>query len=251
MKKAIDKGWVRIDGKVAATGNHLVGGEKIELIVAETNERPSIDLKLEVLFEDDHLAVIEKPAGIEVSGNKHWTISNALQSNLKPSNEKDALKFAEPIHRLDYPTSGALLIGKTSSSVMALNRLFEYREMEKVYHAVTIGQMELEGTVDSPIDGKASRSTYRVLKTVVSERFGCLNLVELRPLTGRRHQLRKQLSELGHPILGDKDYGSKGLILSGNGLYLHASLLSFVHPITQENLTIHSSLPKKFVKIFP
>lgn len=251
MKKAIDGGLVRLNGKLAHTADLLVGGERIELLENTVRQRPAIDIRLELLFEDDFLALIHKPAGIEVSGNKRWTISNALSSNLKTSAEADALKFAEPIHRLDYPTSGVLLVGKTSSAVMALNRLFEDREMEKVYHAVTIGQMEPEGTIDSPIDGKPSASTYRVLQTVVSERFGCLNLVELRPLTGRRHQLRKHLSDIGHPILGDKDYGSEGLILNGNGLYLHASSLSFVHPFTQEKLTIRSSLPKKFAKIFP
>lgn len=250
MKKAIDNGLVLLNGNMAHTVDLLVGGERIELFENTAKQRPAIDLRLKVIFEDDQLAVIEKPAGIEVSGNKRWTIANALSSNLKTSNEADALKFAEPIHRLDYPTSGVLLIGKTSTAVIALNRLFEERLIEKVYHAITIGSMDGEGTIDSPIDGKPSVSTYRVLQTVVSERFGCLNLVELRPLTGRRHQLRKHLSEIGHPILGDKDYGSEGMILNGNGLYLHASSLSFVHPITQEKLTIWSSLPKKFVKIF-
>lgn len=250
MKKAIDGGLVRLNGKLAHTADLLVGGERIELLENTVRQRPAIDIRLELLFEDDFLALIHKPAGIEVSGNKRWTIANALSSNLRPSAEADALKFAEPIHRLDYPTSGVLLIGKTSSAVMALNRLFEERMIEKVYHAITIGSMDGEGTIESPIDRKLSVSAYRVLQTVVSERFGCLNLVELRPLTGRRHQLRKHLSEIGHPILGDKDYGSEGLILNGNGLYLHASSLSFVHPFTQEKLIIRSSLPKKFVKIF-
>jgi 23S rRNA pseudouridine1911/1915/1917 synthase len=203
------------------------------------------------LFEDEYLAVINKPAGIEVSGNKKWTLENALSFNLEPSSESDTLKFPKPVHRLDYPTSGALLIGKTATAVIALNKLFEERKVQKVYHAVTIGKMEKFGTIETPIDGRPSKSTFTVLQTLDSERFTHLNLVKLKPHTGRRHQLRKHLSEMGNPILGDRDYGKNGLILSGKGLYLHASSLQFLHPITQEELFIEAALPKKFRKLFP
>ena len=251
MKKAIDKGMVRLNGRIASTADLLSGGELIELFFDETaRKRPSIELRLEVLFEDDFLAVINKPPGIEVSGNRKWTVENALSQNLKPSGLADTLLYPEPIHRLDYPTSGALLIGKTSSAVIELNRQFADREVEKTYMAITIGKMNGSGEVDAEIDGKPSESTFKVLQTVVSERFGWLNLVELNPKTGRRHQLRKHMALLGNPILGDREYGTEGLILNGKGLYLHAVSLSFAHPFTQEKLTIRSSLPKKFVKIF-
>lgn len=251
MKKAIDKGLVMLNGNQAHTADLLLGGETIELLEDLRHNRPEIDLELEVLFEDEHLAVIHKPAGVEVSGNKRWTIANALSSNLKPSTEADALKFPEPIHRLDYPTSGVLLIGKTASAVTNLNRLFEERKVEKTYHAISIGRMPPNGDIDFPVDDKPSHSSFNVIGTIPSERFGCLNLVELHPHTGRRHQLRKHLSELGNPILGDKDYGVEGLILKGNGLYLHASSLRFVHPMTEALIRIKRALPKKFKKLFP
>lgn len=251
MKKAIDKGWVRINGNLASTGDYLIGGETIELAFEETVERPTIELKIKVLFEDEFLAVVNKPAGIEVSGNRKWTLQNALSINLKPSSELDALKYPEPIHRLDYPTSGALLIGKTNSAVGELNRMFAYREIAKTYMAITTGKMQNTGIVDSEIDGKSSQSEFKLLQSVESERFGQLNLVELNPKTGRQHQLRKHMAELRNPILGDREYGTEGLILSGKGVYLHSVSLSFVHPFTNEKLTIEAQLPKKFLKIFP
>lgn len=251
MKKAIAKGLVKLNGKTANTGDFVKDGDLIELFEDTDRTKPEIELNLEVLFEDDHLAIITKPAGIEVSGNKRWTVGNALASNLKLSTETDALKYPEPIHRLDYPTSGALLIGKTSKAVIALNKLFEEHQIEKVYHAICIGKMDAAGTIESDIDGKSSRSDFQVLQTVPSERFESLNLVELKPHTGRRHQLRKHLASIGNPILGDKQYGVEGLILKGKGLYLHSSSLSFVHPATKENLTVKSVLPRKFGKIFP
>ncbi len=203
-----------------------------------------------MLFEDDHLAIIHKPAGIEVSGNKKWTIANALVPNLKPSSCADKLKFPEPIHRLDYPTSGALLIGKTASAVIALNQLFANHQVRKIYFAVAIGSMPEKGQLSTEIDGKPSHTDFEVKKTVPSERFGALNLVELHPKTGRRHQLRKHLSESGNPILGDKNYGSEGLILNRKGLYLHAYSLQFQHPVTHTEIHVVDDLPKKFGRLF-
>lgn len=251
MKKAIDKGWVTVDGKRANTGDHVSGGETIELTIATQKPQTTIDLKLNVLFEDDHLAIINKPAGIEVSGNRKWTIENALWMNVKPSATISALTRPEAIHRLDYPTTGALLIGKTRNAVSELNSMFAKHEIQKTYRAVAIGQMDAQGEVDLPIDGKPSSSMFKVLQSVSSPRFGTLNLVELQPKTGRKHQLRKHLSHIGNPILGDRDYGLEGLILSGKGLYLHASSLCFTHPFTGIRLNIEAPTPKKFMKLFP
>jgi len=251
MKKAIDKDWVRINGKPASTGNFISGGETIELTVSEAKQRPEIDLNLEVIFEDDFLAVVNKPAGIEVSGNRKWTIENALKPNLKPSSQPDALIYPEAIHRLDYPTTGALLIGKSRNAVSELNRMFSEREVAKTYLAVSIGEMQNSGTINADIDDKPSLSKFKVLETVSSERFGKLNLVELLPETGRRHQLRKHLASIDNPILGDKDYGIDGLILKGKGLYLHSLQLKFIHPFTNEELLIKAPVPKKFLKLFP
>ena len=154
------------------------------------------------------------------------------------------------MHRLDFATTGTLLVGKTSSSIRTLNKLFENKEITKTYYAITIGKMNVKGTISSAIDGKPSQSDYTLVESVISERFGTLNLVQLNPKTGRRHQLRKHLSSIGNPILGDVTYGLEGLILKGKGMYLHAFSLEFIHPYTKEKIYLKDELPKKFGKIF-
>lgn len=252
LKKAIKKGLISINLNKAKTGDFLKAGDVIDLHQDETTkQKPNIRLELEVLCEDDYLALINKPAGIAVSGNKKWTLENALGNNLKPSTQKDALARPEPIHRLDHPTSGVLLVGKTSSAVIALNKLFENKTIEKTYFAVTIGQQIPNGIIDSSIDDKSSKTSFKVLKSLPSEKFEFLNLVELKPKTGRKHQLRKHMAEIGNPILGDKTYGIENKILFGNGLYLHAQSLSFTHPVTTESIHCSAAVPKKFIRLFP
>lgn len=204
---------------------------------------------LKVLFEDPYLAIIHKPAGILVSGNSFKTIANALDQNIAKSDLPDAIA-ARTIHRLDYATTGVLLVGKTSSSIRALNKMFENKEISKAYYAVTIGEVTASGQVVSEIDGKKSQSNYSLCESVLSVRFGKLNLVKLEPETGRRHQLRKHMSQIGNPILGDPTYGIDNLILTGKGMYLHAYSLKFKHPFTQVEVHIKDVLPEKFKKIF-
>jgi 23S rRNA pseudouridine1911/1915/1917 synthase len=251
LKKALKKQYVTVDGVVATTATFVRGGEHIRLTIpAAAPPRKQLVFPLRVLLEDDHLAVIHKPAGILVSGNRWKTIANALVQNLQTSPLPDAAK-PQPVHRLDYATTGALLVGKTSSSIRDLNRLFAEKRVEKTYYAATIGAMQEEqGTITADIDGQPSRSEYLVCESVPSKRFGQLNLVRLHPLTGRRHQLRKHLSGIGHPILGDQDYGQEPHILKGKGLYLHAYSLRFPHPYTHEDVMVTDELPRKFGKIF-
>ena len=107
----------------------------------------------------------------------------------------------------------------------------------------------LEGKLETTIKGKAAISHYKVLQEIPSPKFDQLNLVELSPETGRRHQLRIHMSELGTPILGDKTYGIEGKVMQGKGLYLHALSLSFDHPITKEKIEATTPLPAKFEKL--
>ena len=248
IKKAIKKKLLLVDDQECSTALFIHGGEKITLLEEQKKHKP-FDLDLNVLFEDDHLAIIDKPAGVSVSGNSFATIDNALSQNLKKSNQPDAVK-PRPVHRLDYPTSGALLIGKTSSSIQKLSQLFELKEVEKTYYAISIGKMKSQGEIASSIDKKEAFTEYQVIKTNSSDRFHFLNLVKLSPQTGRRHQLRKHLSSIDNPILGDKEYGKEDLILKGKGLYLHAHTLKFQHPFTNQIIEITSTLPKKFKWIF-
>ena len=250
LKKAIRKKFITVNDAIAVSGTLINGGDRIILsIPKEISPKKNLAFPLTVLFEDDHLAVIHKPAGILVSGNSFKTIANALSQNLQKSKLPDATK-PQPVHRLDYATTGALMVGKTSSSIRALNRLFEDKKVEKTYYAITIGEMEDRGEITSEIDGKKAHSNYRLLESVSSKRFGRLNLVKLNPQTGRRHQLRKHLFGIGNPILGDREYGIEHLILNGKGLYLHAYSLNFIHPFTNKQVYLKDGLPQRFKKIF-
>lgn len=239
-----------MNGSIANSATFIKGGEVIELIIPKKESpKKKLIFPLEVLFEDQHLAAIHKPAGILVSGNSFKTIANALVQNIEPSTLFDAAT-PQPVHRLDYATTGILLVGKTSSSIRALNKMFEDKGIEKTYFAITIGKMDNRGKINSEIDGKKSKSKYEVNEVVASERFGQLNLIKLKPQTGRRHQLRKHLAHIGSPILGDATYGIENLILKGKGLYLHAYSLEFIHPFTKEKMHLKDELPKRFKKIF-
>lgn len=250
LKKALKKKLITVNDVIATSATLINGGERISLSTPEEiTASKKLVFPLQVLFEDEYLAVIHKPAGILVSGNSFKTIANALVQSIQPSNLPDATK-PQPVHRLDYATTGVLLIGKTNSSIRALNGIFEDKKVDKTYYAVTIGEMKDLGKITADISSKKAQSNYEVSESVSSKRFGKLNLVKLKPETGRRHQLRKHLSSIGNPILGDKDYGIEEMILNGKGLYLHAYSLNFEHPFTNELVHVKDELPKKFEKIF-
>ncbi len=244
------KQYVTVNGASASTATFINGGETIRLSISEkVSPRKKLVLPLKVLFEDEYLALIRKPAGILVSGNRFKTVANALNQNIEPSSLPDSIN-PQPIHRLDYATTGVLLIGKTSSSIRVLNEKFKSKKVRKTYYAITIGEMNESGTITSDIDGKESHTDCLVKQSVPSERFTKLNLLQLTPQTGRRHQLRKHLSSIGNPILGDREYGIEGLLLRGKGLYLHAYSLEFTHPFTNQLVYVTDELPQKFRKIF-
>ena len=251
MKKAIDKGWVYIDGEPAITGRLLNGGEILSLRPPDPDSiKPVFEQKLEVLLEDEHLAVVLKPAGLEVSGNRFRTLENALPFNLSASNEADALLYPMAAHRLDFPTSGLIVIGKTHKAIHALNKLFEERKIQKTYIAIASGKTPDDGIITSPIDSKDAHTEYKTLNVQESKKYGALSLLRVHLMTGRKHQIRIHLAEIGHPILGDQTYGVKGKITYNKGLYLHALKLSFQHPLSGIDLTINSGIPRKFEKIF-
>lgn len=250
LKKALKKKYITVNGVVATTATMIVGGEELVFTVPDAKQPlKQLHLALQVLWEDDHLALLHKPPGIEVSGHKFYTIANALPQNLQPSMQADACK-PQPVHRLDYATTGILLVGKTSSSIRQLNALFAAQQVQKTYYAVTIGAMPSKGTISAPIDDKPALTMYEVVASVTSPRFTFLNLVKLTPKTGRRHQLRKHLHSIGNPILGDQTYYNEGLILQRKGLYLHAFEICFTHPVTQQIITVADPLPAKYLKLF-
>lgn len=210
----------------------------------------SPDVSLDVLYEDSFLAAIVKPAGVLVSGNKFKTIANALSYHLTKSGQGDAC-LPQPVHRLDFGTSGVLLCGKTQSSIRKLNKMFENKRMLKSYFAITAGQMPPSGCIDTPIDNKEALSYFEVIQRIESKKYHCLNLVKLNPKTGRRHQLRKHLASINHPVLGDQAYGLEHISTKAKGLHLHSYSLEFIHPFTDEKIFLVAPLPKRFKKWFP
>ena len=249
IKKAIKKELIHVNGKPASTALFVKGNELIECFT-ETNgtTKKQFNFDLNVVFEDDYLAIIDKPAGILVSGNTFKTVDNALIQTLQRSSLADACR-PRPVHRLDYPTTGLLLIGKTTAAITNLNELFENKTIQKGYLAISIGEMEPEGQIQELIDGKPAETNYKVLSSVKSERFNYLNLLLLQPKTGRRHQLRKHLAAIGNEILGEREHGKPEFLLKGKGLYLHALSLDFTHPLTNQKIHIQSEIPKRFQKI--
>jgi 23S rRNA pseudouridine1911/1915/1917 synthase len=246
MKKAIKKKMVLVDGVVASTGLWVKQGQRIELCDLELAPAKVYKLRFKVVYEDDHIAVINKPAGISVSGNLFRTVQNALPFNLKISSSKDALPVFRPVHRLDNPTCGLLLIAKTSQAIGSLGAQFEKRIVNKRYTAVVIGSLPDKGKIDMPVEGKEAVSSFKVIRRNNSIRNQSLSMVHLFPKTGRTHQLRIHMAGMGTPILGDKLYGSEGEILQKKGLFLSATGLQFTHPFTNEMMDLSIDPPYKF-----
>lgn len=247
VKKAIKSGCISVNEKTETTGHWVVSGEVICFQEPDIRLEKVFEWRIPVIYEDDYLAIINKPAGLPVSGNRFKTIENALPFNLKPSSQPDALQRFRPVHRLDSPTSGLLLIAKTKTARIALGALFEEKNIQKRYQAIVIGQLPESGTIKQPIGEKAATTVFRTIKTARSLRNDFLTLVDLLPQTGRTHQLRIHLSQLGFPILGDKLYGEVGEIMVGKGLFLAAVELSFLHPFLHTVINVTISPANKFL----
>ncbi len=245
-RKACKRGDIRLDGQ-EARGAVFVGPGAVITRLESQGALPKVfPLALEVVFEDDHMAVVNKPPGFRVNGNLHRTIEHALPHNLKPSPEPDALRQFRPVHRLDRPTGGMVICAKTGSALMALGRQFETRRIQKQYRALCVGRLEGDGEVREPVEERSAHSSYRAVSHGRCLRSQWVTTVDLWPRTGRTHQLRRHLAHLGHPILGDAVYGKPGEILKGKGLFLWATGLEFDHPISGESLELSVPEPNKF-----
>lgn len=243
IKKAIEKGCVFVNGKPEGTGFFVKPGDQIELF-DDQNTAKIFEYELDVLYEDDFLAVVDKPSGMLASGNAFRTLENALPHNLKTENFRPQVA-----HRLDYPTRGLMVVGKTREVLIALKKAFEEQRIRKVYHALTIGEMPDNGVLSTDVDGKSAETVFDVVKSKASGKYGCFNLVRLVPKTGRRHQIRVHLASIGYAILGDREYGKSIHWEMKKGLYLHATEVSFEHPVNGNQLDITADLPRKFEKL--
>jgi len=246
VKKAISKGRILVNGHPGQTGTWVTKGMFLQLQDHLEKERPVFRLDLKIIYEDEYMAVLIKPPGIPVSGNQFRTVNNALPGVLSPSREADRLSYPRAVHRLDSPTSGILLVAKTGRANIALGQQFAGGTIQKTYQAIVCGFPKEHGFIDEPIQGKAASTSYRVLQRERSLKNDFLSLLELSPKTGRTHQLRIHLSNLGHPIMGDALYGESGKIYKGKGLFLAATGIEFQHPIHKKPMFFESKAPSKF-----
>lgn len=246
IKKAIKNGEFLVDGVPAGTGTWVHPGQVMELLETETGRVKEYRTTLEVVYEDEFLAVINKPAGMAVNGNRFKTLQNALPFNLAASHEPDALARPLPVHRLDAVTSGLVIAAKCRRSQVVLGQQFETRMVEKRYRAVVQGLLTGSGSITSLVDGREAVTEFSPVLSVPSIKNGSLTLLDLFPRTGRMHQLRRHMAESGHPIAGDSLYGVKGNVYRGKGLFLAAVELRFTHPVSGECVNVKVHDPHKF-----
>lgn len=214
-------------------------------------------MTLEVLFEDNHLLAINKPAGVLVQGDEtgDTPLVEDAKAYIKRKYQKPGDVFLGVVHRLDRPVSGVVIFARTSKALSRMNELFRDRRTEKVYWAVVEkAPAAPSGTLVHWLqkDEKKNKTTVFRQETPGALRSelsyahlassGGLHLLEVRPLTGRSHQIRAQLSTLGCPILGDLKYGS-GSPTGDGSIALHARQLSFLHPVKKESITIRAEVP--------
>lgn len=274
IQKLIADGAVTIGGNSLKKNQILRGGEVIELIIPPpkpSNLLPE-NIPLAILFEDDQIAVINKPAGLVVHpapGNRTHTLANALMHHFAELSHDDPLRPGI-IHRLDKDTSGLILVAKTDRAARKLRQKFAERDVTKIYHALVCGHLQREnGTIAEPI-GRSIRDRKKMVVTDrrsreavthyrVLERFRIADWVEIKLETGRTHQIRVHFQHLHRPILGDPDYGGrqkwlKGIFRADRKLAmqvleimprqaLHAKSLGFEHPTTKRRIEIDSELP--------
>jgi len=249
IQKAIKRGEIRVDGQQATTGMWVQPLQKLEWVESQLSPPKLFPLTLEVCYEDEYMAIVHKPAGYPVSGNRYRTIEAALPHNLQSTDTQDALPWPRPVHRLDVPTSGLLLIAKTRLAQTRLGHQLEHKHIHKHYQAIVVGALPQSGCISLPIEDKTAVTTYQRVARGASLQNDYLTLVNLFPQTGRTHQLRIHMSMLGYPIVGDDLYGVPGKILKNKGLMLAAVGLRLTHPIHSQELAVNVPTPHKFLSL--
>lgn len=281
FQKLIKSGGVLVNGEKSKASHEVHKGDVIDirLPVAETDVIRPEPIPLDIIFEDDNLIVLNKPAGMVVHparGHMGGTIANALRHHTRHLSTVGGLYKPGIVHRLDKDTTGVLLAAKNDAAHRHLSMQFEKRRVEKEYHTVVCGGPEFDSDViDRPLgrhahdrtrmsvrhDGKKSESFYEVL-----ERFEGYSYVRIVPKTGRTHQIRVHLAHLGHPVAADRDY--RGTVPTWRSLgvepeeegsdpdepvinrqALHARRIRFFYPMSDRRMEFEAPLPGDFERL--
>lgn len=255
VQRLIHDGMVSVDGESERASYRLRLGQTVIARVPRPRESAVSpeQIALDVIYEDSDLIAINKPPGMTVhpaAGHERSTLVNAVLAHCSDLSGVGGVLRPGIVHRLDRDTSGVILIAKNDDAHHALARQLKDRTIEKTYVALVEGTPRpAEGIVEAPIardprnrqrmaiveGGRMSTTSYRVV-----ERFAGCSLVEVRPKTGRTHQIRVHFAAIGHPIVGDRAYGKPSSILGRQ--FLHASAIEFTHPRTGERLRLEAPL---------
>ncbi|MCK4325475.1 RluA family pseudouridine synthase [bacterium] len=275
IQSLIKRGRVTVNGQVSKSSHRVVAGDKVRVLIPEREPLKVLpeDIPLHILYEDEELLIVNKPPGMVVhpaAGHYSGTLVNGLLFHCQNLSTINGPLRPGIVHRLDKDTSGTLMVAKTDEAHLNLVRQIKERRIKKKYLALVEGRLELdEGTIEAPLGrhildrkrmavrhqgGRFALTHYRVL-----ERFKIATLLEITLATGRTHQIRVHLAYIGHPVVGDKTYGRKGLRFThfrDNSLTgfkretslidrqaLHAQLLGFVHPSRKEYMQFTAPLP--------
>lgn len=260
VQALLKSGAITLNGAPSKASTHLKVGDlvRVEEPKPMASSVEAEDIPLRVLFEDEHVIVIDKPPGLVVhpaAGNASGTLVNALLHHCTDLSGIGGVERPGIVHRLDKETSGCLVAAKNDSAHHSLVRQFSGRDVSKTYLALVAGRLKgKSGEINEPIGrhpvhrqkmavverGRTARTGWRVLGEVPGGM-----LVECALHTGRTHQIRVHMKHLGHPVLGDEVYGKRG---NFERQMLHAWKLAFHHPATNELMNFESPIPEDFVK---
>jgi len=273
LKEWILAGNVSVNGDVLTRAREkMYGGEvvQIETEVESEHRFEAQNIPLTIVYEDDDLLVINKPAGLVVhpgAGNPDGTVLNAL---LHYCPQLDVVPRAGIVHRLDKDTTGLMVVAKTIAAQTNLVEALQAREITREYEAIASGLMTAGGLVDEPIGRHSTKRTHMavtfsgrpsVTHYRVMEKFRLHTRLRLRLETGRTHQIRVHMAHITHPLVGDPVYGGRPRppknatvelreeLKSFKRQALHAAMLSLFHPITGEEMTWHADVPEDMVKL--
>lgn len=256
----IKNGQILVNGQAKKAKYAVKEGDVISYEVPELEEVEYVaeDLPLEIVYQDEDVAVVNKPQGMVVhpsAGHTSGTLVNALMYHIKDLSGINGVLRPGIVHRIDKDTSGLLMIAKNDQAHLALADELKDKKSLRKYWAIVHGNLPNDrGVIEAPIGrsekdrkkqavtakGKPALTRFQVL-----ERFGDYTLVELQLETGRTHQIRVHMAYIGHPVAGDEVYGPRKT-LKGHGQFLHARTLGFTHPRTGEVLEFTSEVPAIF-----